>query len=72
MGAVSHKDKFIPFILGVVSIALATLYVMATSDLSTAQNIVMAVFCAVTQGVLCAGVSVSADQLIKQMGRKGD
>ena len=60
------KDKFIPLILGVVSVVLATLYVMATSDLSTPQNVALAVFCAITQGVLCAGASVYVNQLIKQ------
>lgn len=61
------KDKFIPLVLGVVSVVLATLYVVATSDLSTPQNVALAVFCSITQGVLCAGASVYINQLIKQI-----
>ncbi len=60
------KDKFIPLILGIVSVILATLYIVPTSDLSTPQNVALAVFRAITQGVLCAGLSVYVNQLIKQ------
>lgn len=60
------KDKLIPLILGIVGVVLATLYVVATSDLSTLQNVAWAVFCAITQGGLCAGASVYVNQLIKQ------
>lgn len=60
------KDKFIPWILGAVSIVLSAIYTLATSDLSTAANILMAVFTAITQGVLVAGASVYINQLVVQ------
>ena len=60
------KDKRIPLILGLMSICMSTLYVVSTSDLSTLQNVALAVFCAIMQGILCAGASVYVNQLIKQ------
>ena len=65
------KDKWIPYILGAVGVTLAFVYVIATSDLSTAQGVLLAVFGGVTQGILCAGMSVYVNQLIKQ-GSKGE
>lgn len=64
-------DKWIPFILGAAGIVAALLWVCATSDLSTAQGVMLAIFTAITQGVICAGVSVYVNQLIKQ-GKKGE
>lgn len=63
------KDKLIPALLGAVGIALSCLYVCATSDLSTGQNVMLALFTGITQGILCAGASVYVNQLIKQ-GKK--
>lgn len=64
------KDKFIPVILGVIGIALATIYVLATSDLSSVQNVLMAIFTAIVQGILVAGASTYTDQIIKQLIEK--
>lgn len=60
------KDKYIPLVLGIVGIVLVTVYIMATEG---AENIYMAVFTAVTQGILCAGASVYVNQLVKQLGK---
>ena len=60
------KDKFIPFILGIISIVLCGLYVFATSNIHTIKEIAMALFTACTQGVLIAGGSVYINQLYKQ------
>lgn len=64
------KDKLIPFILGAVAVILAGLYVFATTDISGAKAAVMAVFTAVTQGILIAGTSVYANQLYKQIKKE--
>ena len=64
------RDKAIPFILGAVAIVLAGLYVFATTDISGAKAAVMAVFTAVTQGILIAGTSVYANQLYKQFKKE--
>lgn len=59
-------DKWIPLLLGIVGVALACVWVCATSAFSGPQGILMAVFTGATQGILCAGASVYANQLLKQ------
>lgn len=61
------KDNLIPIALGVVSILLTSLYIFATTDIAGAKDIVMAIFTALTQGVLLAGASVYANQIYKQL-----
>lgn len=60
------KDNMIPFILGAGGIFLATIWVLANSPLRTAQEVLMAVFTAIVQGILVAGLSTYVNQLIKQ------
>lgn len=60
------KDELIPFILGISSIVLCALYILATSDVRSFKEVCMAIFTAGTQGILIAGTSVYADQLYKQ------
>ena len=64
------KDKYIPLILGAVSIVLCLAYVLGNCPLSTQRNTAMAVFTAVTQGILAAGLSNYVHQLIKQAGKE--
>lgn len=65
------KDKYIPLILGGVSIVLCAIWVLATSEVCTGQQAAMAVFTAVTQGILVAGLSNYVNQIIKQ-GQKSE
>ena len=60
------QDKYIPLILGVVSIFLSTLWVISTSDIKNWQDAVYAVFISITQGILTAGASVYVNQLYVQ------
>ena len=60
------KDKYIPLILGGIGIALCAIWVLATCPLDSGQNIAMAVFTAIIQGILVAGLSTYVNQLIKQ------
>ena len=64
------SDKHIPLLLGGVGVLLTLLWVLAGSELTGAQDILRAVFAAVTQGVLCAGCSVYVNQLGKQRGKE--
>lgn len=64
------KDKYIPVILGATSILLATIYVIATCPIGTMQEIAMAVFTAIVQGVLVAGLSTYVNQIIKQANKE--
>ena len=63
------NDKFIPILLGSISIVLTGLYVYATSDLGNGKEVVLAIFTAITQGILLAGTSVYANQLYKQFSK---
>lgn len=67
--AQSVKDKYIPLILGGVSIVLCAIWVLATSEIGNGQQVAMAVFTAVTQGILLAGLSTYIDQIGKQMNK---
>lgn len=61
------KDKYIPLILGAAGIVLCAIWVLATSPLGTGQDIAMAVFTAIVQGTLVAGLSTYVNQIIKQV-----
>lgn len=63
-------DKYIPIILGAVGIAICGIYVVATCSLSGVQNIAMAVFTAIVQGILVAGLSTYVNQIIKQVSKE--
>lgn len=63
------KDKYIPIILGIIGIILAGIWVVATSFLGTLQEIFMAIFTAIVQGILVAGVSTYINQVFKQLNK---
>ena len=49
------KDKYIPLINGLIGVAICAIYVFATCACGSGQDIALAVFTALTQGVLVAG-----------------
>ena len=61
------SDKIIPVYLGTIGILLAAIYVVATCPLSSLQEIAMAVFTAIVQGILVAGLSTYVNQIFKQL-----
>ncbi len=63
-------NRFIPIILGGISVVLSVIWVVATGDISTPQEGAAALFTAVTQGVLAAGASVYANQLYIQSNKE--
>lgn len=63
-------DKYIPIILGVIGIVICGIYVVATCSLSGTQNVAMAIFTAIVQGILVAGLSTYVNQIIKQVGKE--
>lgn len=67
--AESIKDKYIPCILGILGIALAAIWVFANSPIGTVQEVLMAVFTSIVQGILVAGLSTYVNQLIKQTSK---
>ena len=62
-------DKNIPWLLGLFSVVLSFLFIVATSVIEGWQEAVMAVFSGLTQGILCAGASVYVNQIVKQSGK---
>lgn len=60
-------DKYIPLILGGVGIVLCSIWVLATNTLGTWQDTCMAMFTALVQGILVAGLSTYVNQVIKQV-----
>lgn len=64
------KDNYIPFVLGGIGIVLCTIWVLANSPLGTVQEVLMAVFTSIIQGVIVAGLSVYGNQLIKQANKE--
>lgn len=64
------KDKYIPCILGVLGIVLSAIWVCANSQLNTTQDVLMAVFTSIIQGILVAGLSTYVNQLIKQSNKQ--
>lgn len=63
-------DKYIPIVLGVLGMIICGIYVVATCSLSGMQNVAMAIFTAVVQGILVAGLSTYINQIIKQANKE--
>lgn len=63
-------DKYIPVILGIVGIVLCAIWVFATTSVSSPQDIALAIFTAVIQGILVAGASTYVNQIVKQSGKE--
>lgn len=55
------KDKYIPGVLGIIGILICSVYVLSVEGISG-----MGVFTAITQGIICAGIAVYVNQIIKQ------
>lgn len=64
------KDKYIPYVLGIISIMLCGIWVFANVPINTFQEILIAVFTSIVQGVLVAGLSTYVNQLIKQTNKE--
>lgn len=63
------KDKYIPLINGAVGIVLCSFYVFATTSSYTLRECLLALFTAVTQGILVAGLSTYVNQIQKQISK---
>lgn len=63
------KDKWIPVILGIVSIIICAIWVLATTPIGSGQALLMAIFTAIIQGILVAALSTYVNQLIKQYNK---
>lgn len=64
--AQAFPDKYIPAVLGAAGVVMAALWVVATSAFAGPQDIAMAIFTAIAQGVMVAACAVYVNQLKKQ------
>jgi hypothetical protein len=60
------RDNLIPLVLGGISIILSAAWVIATSNISTLNDVAYAMFVSITQGILSAGASVYINQIYIQ------
>ena len=60
------KDKTIPLTLGVFAVIAASIYIFGVSRPESVAQALECLFTGITQGVLCAGLAVYGDQIIKQ------
>ena len=62
-----YPDKWIPLTLGVIGIFLSLIWILGRSlPVSGVPDVLTAAFTAIIQGVLLAGASVYANQVVKQ------
>ena len=66
--AQAFEDRYIPSSLGGLGVLLAGLWVIGTANFAAGdvRAIVLAVFTAIVQGIICAGLAVYFNQLVKQ------
>lgn len=65
-GSESIADKWIPLILGITGIAICAIWVLANTPIGTWQELLMAIFTSIIQGIMVAALSTYVNQLIKQ------
>lgn len=65
-------NRRIPETIGIVAVLAALTWVLATSNLNGWQSVLLAIFAAFVQGLLCAGLSVYFHQLYKQRNDKDE
>ena len=68
----SVKNWKIPFILGIVGIALAFTYLISKNYPASTEELFGLIFACVTQGTLAAASSVYANNLYKQFNQRKD
>ena len=64
------KDKYIPLALGIMGIIVGGIWVLATASFATSQDIALAIFTAIVQGILVAGLSTYVNQIFKQLNKE--
>lgn len=62
-------DAHIPMTLTGAGIGLASLWVAGTASVASVREILLAVFTALVQGIICAGLAVYGNQMVKQAGK---
>lgn len=63
------KDKYIPMFLGGAGVFLCAVWVIGNCPIRTPQEIAVAIFTSIVQGILAAGLSTYVNQIVKQIGK---
>lgn len=66
----AFADNMIPFVLLIIGIVIAGLYVFATTPVSGAQEVCMSLFTVIVQGILLTGAAVLCSQMQIQARKK--
>ena len=66
----SLNAGLIPILLGAGGVLLASLYVFSTCECYCFRGVLYCIFAGITQGLLCAGASVYANEIIKMLKEK--
>lgn len=66
----SIDDRWIPLILGIMGIVLATAYKLTAHMPDNTSEVFALIFAGITQGLLCASGSVYANNIVKQFKNK--
>lgn len=64
------SDKYIPVLLGITAVVLSAVWIISTTVICDIKQAGLALFTAITQGVLIAGASVYVNQLYKQSNKE--
>ena len=63
------SNCYIPIAIGATCVFLCVIWVFANCDITSWKSFLLAIFTSITQGLLIAGASVYANQLMKQKGK---
>lgn len=66
-GSRTINDRYIPLLNGGLGITICMIWVLSTCKCTCRQEIFLAVFTAITQGILAAGLSTYVNQIFKQI-----
>ena len=67
------KKTSLPLILGASGVILSAIWMFTTCEVFDQRCILTIIFASITQGILCAGASVYANQIYKQLfDKKGE
>ena len=67
MNYVKPELVVVALVLGIV---LCAIWVFANTSIGNSQEIALATFTSIVQGILVAGLSTYADQIMKQIGKE--
>lgn len=65
------NDRHIPLLLGGISMIFVALSVLSSNTITTFQEVCGAIVTIFVQGMICAAIAVYANQILRQLQKKG-